>query len=731
MKRMNKYIMMFVAAIALVSCSDDVLETPSSPVKAGAEVQFGLSLEGTRTIYGEEANNAFPIYWVDGDKVQIYSPECLQGRNNAEYKVSVAKANQAYADGLTPTGANGVQWGSDDKADFYSIYPSNGVTFEGTSDNVTANVNIAASQTADVVLKNNIWYAADMNNVVMYAHTDGATAGNPVNLQYNPLSTVIEFELNVNAQDDKYIDVLSFTLTAPTTTNIAGDFELMFPNNSPTVGSQVSGGSNSIKMELSRVATLNKTTKTLKAKMNLLPITQANLDNWTVTVYVREGASTYKNYTKTLSGASGQLKAGMVHKIILPNLDALNEWTYTPANWMPQIPEYQRVYLSELSIPGAWYAGGKGYQAENHTIESLWNAGVRAFAVECRSFSEQQSASATPSRIVVSGTGSGDADESYSYYYWLFFKQDPTYLSDIIKNIASQISSHKDEFGVLVLHYAYGGDGGYRDVDFQYFMTGLQNEINKSLATNILTNVGADTTISAALGNLIIVVNVDKRINYAASGVNSMYATAPLQVHLSDDQKDINGVYFSSLVSNNWTTGSYSYTNVLPTSGFNWCFSTGNRTHIDEQGTFDIPTYAERKATLQAMIEHSKEIYDNSNHNVWFYFNCGGTQATSLTSKTDDSSASNFAKDMNLWLKDIIAKKINGVADESGNVKPDASPLGIVMFNYCTGDNDTYYGADIIKSIIEMNNKFALKKAPATRMSDYDGALKNGGNAIQ
>ena len=728
---MNKYIMMFVAAIALVSCSDDVLETPSSPVKAGAEVQFGLSLEGTRTIYGEEANDAFPIYWVDGDKVQIYSPECLQGRNNAEYKVSVAKANQAYADGLTPTGANGVQWGSDDKADFYSIYPSNGVTFEGTSDNVTANVNIAASQTADVVLKNNIWYAADMNNVVMYAHTDGATAGNPVNLQYNPLSTVIEFELNVNAQDDKYIDVLSFTLTAPTTTNIAGDFELKFPNNSPTVGSQVSGGSNSIKMELSRVATLNKTNKTLKAKMNLLPITQANLDNWTVSVYVREGASTYKTYTKTLSEASGQLKAGMVHKIKLPNLDALNEWTYTPARWMPQIPEYQRVYLSELSIPGAWYAGGKGYQVENHTIESLWNAGVRAFAVECRSFSEQQSASATPSRIVVSGTGSGDADESYSYYYWLFFKQDPTYLSDIIKNIASQISSHKDEFGVLVLHYAYGGDGGYRDVDFQYFMTGLQNEIDKSLATNILTNVGADTTISAALGNLIIVVNVDKRINYAASGVNSMYATAPLQVHLSDDQKDINGVYFSSLVSNNWTTGSYSYTNVLPTSGFNWCFSTGNRTHIDEQGTFDIPTYAERKATLQSMIEHSKEIYDNSNHNVWFYFNCGGTQATSLTSKTDDSSASNFAKDMNLWLKDIIAKKINGVADESGNVKPDASPLGIVMFNYCTGDNDTYYGADIIKSIIEMNNKFALKKAPATRMSDYDGALKNGGNAIQ
>lgn len=52
---------------------------------------------------------------------------------------------------------------------------------------------------------------------------------------------------------------------------------------------------------------------------------------------------------------------------------------------------------------------------------------------------------------------------------------------------------------------------------------------------------------------------------------------------------------------------------------------------------------------------------------------------------------------MNNWLLNTIKQKT------------DASPLGIVMFNQCTGDN--YHGADIIKVIIEMNSKFYLKHA--------------------
>ena len=73
------------------------------------------------------------------------------------------------------------------------------------------------------------------------------------------------------------------------------------------------------------------------------------------------------------------------------------------------------------------------------------------------------------------------------------------------------------------------------------------------------------------------------------------------------------------------------------------------------------------------------------------------------TSKdSDNPSPTSFAKVMNEWLLNSINNKIN---------KSEPSPLGIVMFNQCTGDNATYHGTDIIKAIIEMNSMFYLKHA--------------------
>ena len=128
------------------------------------------------------------------------------------------------------------------------------------------------------------------------------------------------------------------------------------------------------------------------------------------------------------------------------------------------------------------------------------------------------------------------------------------------------------------------------------------------------------------------------------------------------------------------------------------------------------------------MMSFSKTVYERSYHNVWFYFNCGGTEATT----SDDSdggkpSPTAFAKEMNPWLLSTI------------NAKTDPSPLGIVMFNQCTGDNNTYHGADIIKAIIEMNSKFYLKHAgtsggstggEVTPTAENDTILANGGPAI-
>ena len=82
---------------------------------------------------------------------------------------------------------------------------------------------------------------------------------------------------------------------------------------------------------------------------------------------------------------------------------------------------------------------------------------------------------------------------------------------------------------------------------------------------------------------------------------------------------------------------------------------------------------------------------------------------------------------MNSWLLSTI------------KAKTDPSPLGIVMFNQCTGDNNTYHGADIIKAIIEMNSKFYLKHAGTSggstggnvlNTAQNDGTMNGGGEAI-
>ena len=725
---MNKYIMMFVAAIALVSCSDDVLETPSSPVKAGAEVQFGLSLEGTRTVYGPETTadgrTYFPIYWSNGDNVQIYSPDCPEGRNNAEYSVKPV-AGQSYAESLTKIGSYGVQWGQNPTADFYSVYPSAGSSFAKNDDSVTTTLSIGSAQTANYILNNGVYNVADMNNVIMYAQTTDVNSGDVVKLQYNPFSTVLDFDIEATVGTEASALVQSIKLEA--TENITGKFTLTFDGaGEPTVAEAGDNGK-VIDMNFGVKPELKSGANKMRVKMNLMPVDFDNINNWKVTLTLLEGGEE-KTLVKTLSSAS-EVVAGKIHKVKLPKISISQKWEYLPAKWMQQLPEYETIYLSELSIPGAWYAGGKGYQYQTDAdtpqpIADLWNAGVRAFGVECRSSSSRLNSN--NKYVGVSGTGSKALlDDRYV---------DANKLSDIIKNVASK-ASNSNEFAVIVVNYAYGGKGGYRTEDYQFFLNGVQSAITSSGATNVLSNITKDTTISDVKNQVIVKINVDSRVSYAASGVNAMFSVSPLAQDLSNDK-----VYFSNLSYGSWTAGENSYTDnpTITADSYLWCFSSANRTQLDSGSATNIPTYSQRKAQLNEMMEHSKQIYDSSTHNVWFYFNCGGTEATSLTVDTDANNAKAFAGVMNPWLKGVIDLKTNGgtktVVDENGNtnsfvVESDPSSLGIVMFNYCT--DSTYNGPEIIRAIIEMNNKFNLKHATPIARSGYDGTLTNGGNAIQ
>lgn len=726
MKTYRFYVMTLALTLLFAGCSEDEL-TKGPGAKVGDEVQFGLSLSNldTRTVYGDETSSGFPIYWVNGDKVRVASPQCLSGRNSAEYQIAVDGEEQNYASSMTKTGDYGVQWGNAETADFYSIYPSSASTkLEVSGEGVTTKLHVDATQFASTTDNGTSYYAkpAEMGNVVMYAKTAGVTSGSTVELHYTPFSTVLEFEINAPSKPvaDKQteITIQSLTLTAPSnsgkTTIIAGDFDFTFPASadaSPSIKA-ATGGSNSITLHFldnNQYTTKLSTTKTtLKAKMCLMPISGVeSIAGWTVAVNTSAGTFSKTIKDSDLTGKNTALAPGMVHKIKLPTLNyASKEWVYNLASWIPTLPDYTNIYLSELSLPGAWYAGAKtsdGYQ-NTTSIKDLWDLGVRAFAVECRSWST--GARNNPSRVCLSGSGRN----AYTGAYVDPLFASATMISTIISNVASSIKTN--EYGVLVLSYADGGEGGHRDSDHSYFLAGIANEITESGATNIYSKeITPETTVDQVLGSLIVVVAVDDYItigNYAGN-MNSLLCYNPFPNQLVTDGKSLAEPHFSKLYWKSWAD-SYKQLSSQNNSELLWCFTSANRTDCtntsDEGGTItntEVSTLSQRKKSLLSMGEISDQIYNASSHNVWFYFGAGGTSATSKSSSTDSKD---FASHMNSWLLTQIKNKIN-------NKKP--SPLGIVMFNQCGGgtsySEEKYHGAEIIKNIIEMNSKFYLKHA--------------------
>ena len=776
-------------AVLASSCKDMLNPEEIEKANPGDEVVFGAALPGnSKTVYGEETSTGFPIYWVNGDKVRVASPQCLSGRNTAEYVVTVENANQNYATSLTKTGDVGVQWGGAESADFYSIYPSSASTkLEVNGEGVTTTLHVDATQFASTTDNGTSYYAqpAEMGNVVMYAKTTGVTNGSTVELHYVPFSTVLEFEITapteqiLNKQTE--ITIQSLTLTPPMESKIAGDFTFNFPVGEVAVPSieVATGGSNTITMHFlannQYTTKLSLTQPMLKAKMCLMPISGVeNLDGWKVEVNTSAGT-----FVKTLTSSTGALKPGKVHKIKLPTLNyASDEWNYDPANWIPSLPDYRNIYLSEISLPGAWYAGSnEDYQATS-SITELWNAGVRAFAVETKVVSSTDPTypgwEGIPQRVVISGSGTNTSNVIGGYHMGANsligeptstkagqqVYQNGTSISSIFTSIIEQIKLKPNEYAVLVLSYADGGTSGLRYVDFGYWLQGIYdiyNALSADYKSYIYSDeINADTIVDKVKGKLILKINVDANIaksgylrvrsdskinpfdsekytDYSYSYENNLpalFSYNPFLFQMSN--ADYARPYYSALSWMNWGDVSdyRSYDLVANLQGaigntdkFVWVFSSANRTQLDTGTNTTIPKYQQRQAALGAMMNFSNQIYQASTHNVWFYFNCGGTEATS--SDSDNPSPTVFAKAMNTWLLSTIKAKAN------------PSPLGIVMFNQCT--NSTYNGPEIVDEIIKMNSKFYLKHAgtsggstggEATPAAENDATVSSGGNAI-
>lgn len=712
-----------ISALALLACSCQDEEQGGVQPTPGQDVQFGASLEqsATRTIYGDEANNAFPINWVNGDEVVVFSPDCASngGVGKAIYKVNVGEENsgkQNYANSLDKTGEIGVRWGDNTTGSFYSVYPASSLYSEVSSDCKTLTLTMPAQQdnTFERTADGGIKAYPDMRACFMYAYTPNVPSGSTVDLKYKPLSTAIRFKLQGPLNNDNGPVTINYVrIYAPTGTDINGTYEFA----DVTDGSGIPEPKSGLNYVTMNVADADGAYLTLSAgesvELNAFLLTGKDItidENW----YIEVGTSDGSVFTKHIiadGNATSEgmtLKPGMIHRLPdLPLLTASGEWD--PANWMRNIQ--RNVYLSEISIPGSWYSLDQDYQSDIRTIDGQYNIGVRAFHFDTRWIAERSwniiGYTYTPTALGVAGTADNYTPDEGRY---LRSDDNPMTFETALGQVVNNVKS--DEYMVVMCTFAQGS-AQYGD-----WRKEISDACDKYLDKIVeASSLNENTVVGDVLGKVIVIVNTYTEGEVANS--KCMFFNMSL---LLDENDFKNNPYYEKPL----------YWYNITESGITMYGTHAQATNdFSSQGSYDsdrqsyVPTLDERKTKLQNILTWSQNNHAKGNavHNNWIYMGLGGYAIPRSILDSDDYGAvSTGANGLNTWL----GAKVEEMYDNKAYY-----PVGIVLMNF-VGSSNTSKDLSLVQRILEMNNMY--RKAYDPRRSPVDGAFidgSTGGNRVQ
>lgn len=748
MKAMRQIINILVIALLMTSCVNEIISFDPTP---GKDVKFSISAKRdalTKTLYGAEGKNSIDVNWVSGDLVTIYGTTCAV--NQADYSVTPVLSEGGdptnVAAELNKKGAAGVQWGASEYSDFYAVYPAaTGAMQPIKADNgdvigVKVPTSISDTQYNQFTLQGDTWVGVpydseskslNMENALMYAYNigtggTGVTNGSSsVPLVFQPFSTVLKFRISswegISLEGNEFrptasdaIILRSIKLTAPNKTYaIAGgfDLELQKQNRNGTldvvanVNAPTKGSDNTITVVPTTQVEWNYGAS-IEFSVFTIPVSDRDLakETWAVTIDTSEGVKTLE---LTPNVEELPLTAGSIHKMLLPGIPVKTKWTYSEKDWVTNVP--RNIYLSELSVPGAWscVAGSNGdvstseqYQ-QDATIKDLYDAGVRAFHIDCRLSPEsiRWGSASGDNRLVVAGTEILNFLGTYS--------NAGTEVLGILQSISNQIG--KGEYAVAVLTIAESRlDNKHGSVEPLEVLAAIKGILNSDNITNLYTGeIDANTTVNDVLNKLIVKINVNTNdINFVGKSALPSYAL----------------VSEASLATSDGSNGSLIKKGVftkMNSSPIYWSTNTTSDLtyyYHQAQGTAGTnqPTYAERKAAIDSIVLRSQRVYSANKHNAWYQIAIGGYQ------KSNGDKASLVARELNPYLRSWITKKMNketvtvNTADgKTETVQLDCSPLGIVLMNFANQkEGSDYQSYELIKDIIDMNGKFYLSRNP-------------------
>lgn len=753
----------FLSAIALFGlsgCKDSIETTGGTPVQTGDEIQFGSflsnSLVQTRTVYGNptEFNDAngrypksYPVNWEDGDEIMIFCPQASQPSNGrVNYRITPDPSKPAMAVRVDKIEDVGLQWGTGEGENgthrFYGIYPASavkGTAEESQEGKITFNIpelqkvgKWKISKNADGSITYNGF--ANTNYAYMYAFTsvnkNEVTDQNPVNLQFRPLTTVLEVivngpnaadetinvtNLNIIAQDENTAPVLTGDFICGISTDGSGDEIIsvvddgssnysrssisipLYINNDDVV--EVESGLNAEDYKGKPIAL--KKGDMIRVRGFFLRGNDNNLPVNTLQVAVAQVGTAPKK--KNLQTAD--IAATKVNIVDLPAMEK-GGTNY----WMSSIPS--NTYISELSIPGSKFSV---LTAENKskniyqtaTIDQQFNDGVRAFILQTSTIREMTWTGIKESFQVVCENKNNTVMP----------------LSDAISKIASHLAeceaAGKNEFAFVMLTYSSGDVPSILTDNQQYWIEKLREEVNaiKNTASNrIYTDeITPNTTIDDVKGKIILKANYNSQKminNYGTTSAPIMftywgYSTGPTE---SGDwtYQDANGGMPMDWGIPVW----YENSNAQ----LRWYYQ-----EVTSVGTGQEATRQQKEDGIKHLFQESVDLYKNDNsHKTWFMNDLGGYYSDSGDINNRGTGQQALAMDMNDMAVDELQKRTENAG------------LGLVFMNFADmqpGSGPLYQSDWLIQTLIDNNFKFELRVKAASGTS-YNASYTKGGNAI-
>lgn len=599
MKRHIKLFALLGIVFLAAACREDEEVFTYAPVTVGDEVQFGASAyfemagggsskkaQGTtRTQYGTISGGRVALNWIEGDNIEIVSPQSSVLR--AVYAISGVEINNGFENGETEGNSTttmlrketdeGIRWGEgyiiDDNGDgvadvdkngvqqvrmhdFYALYPAIEAFTQTEIENTGVAIGIESAEAentaiitgympnkqnprgADAVSSNKegakYYIEPDMRYAFMAAKTsvsgqtrtdtEGNTYQPQINLEFAPLVTALQFDITGNTVErgDGTITLMALSLRSRKQ-QICGGFKYDFSTTEVIPNVDNPEDYNTITMDLANSLSDNPIVLNQGEACNVtfFLLPATTFEGLMLDITYRVDGD-IQTRTATIGKQIQPKVKYFFDNLVLPVIDA----EATGSSWLSALDD--DTYVSQLSVPVASNAFTYQYSGENATY----------YRTQVKSYIDLWNMGIRGFELATSGSGSGNI--SFEGFVCNGMELPGVTLGQAFEQILTLLKEGegKDEFAVVICKYqSYGGDG------FTYSPQGYVNQLGNYLSSlsnsypGMITAFEPDATIGNLRGKIAVLVRPGDKdyMNYADIDDTDLTNPQPTLMTLVDD----------------------------------------------------------------------------------------------------------------------------------------------------------------------------------------------------